>query len=198
MAKWLRDHRWTLCIEGWQQVFWTIWQLVSQMLLKSHIWWQAHTNQDQSAAFETEPISQPFCLSPVEFHFHFSLFSCSSAFTQSSVCFVIPPLLSLCCCCLDSLSLLLRGNQALLWVFKYWSRRTLNYSQDLIFCLGGENQPPYHMLGNSHAHISATPRRCVCGCAHTHTHTWLVSQSVSQKVVSHTDLMLTELQVPDW
>lgn len=73
----------------------------------------------------------------------------------------------------------------------------MNYSQDLIFCLGGENQPPYHMLGKGHAHISATPRRCVRGCARTHTHTWLVSESVSQKVVSHTDLMLTELQVPD-
>lgn len=55
----------------------------------------------------------------------------------------------------------------------------LNYSQDLIFCLGGENQPPYHTLGNGHAH-----NECNSGDggvhAYMHTHPHMVSQSVSQ------------------
>lgn len=79
LAKWLRDHQRTLCMEGWQQVLRTLWQVASQMLLKSHIWWRARTNQDQSVGFAIGPVSQPLCLSPVEFHFHFSLFFFSPA-----------------------------------------------------------------------------------------------------------------------
>ena len=167
LAKWLRDHQRTLCMEGWQQVLRTLWQLASQMLLKSHIWWRACTNQDQSVGFEIGPVSQPLCLSPVEFHFHFSLFLFFVFFppgygalpSHSPLSALLSLLrLPLSCCCLASPCLLLGGNQALLWVFKHRSRRMLNYSWDLIFCLGGESP-----ISIPHAGWRLR--------THTHTHT---------------------------
>lgn len=43
--------------------------LATWELMKSYIRWKAHSNQDQNIRFDTGPVSQPPCLSPVDFHF---------------------------------------------------------------------------------------------------------------------------------
>lgn len=75
LAKWPWDHRRTLCVESPQRLLRTAWHRVSWPFSKPHIWWQANTNPDQSAGFQTGPISQPLRPCAVGFHFHWPFLS---------------------------------------------------------------------------------------------------------------------------
>lgn len=159
-----------------------IWQLVSQMLLKSNIWWQARTNQDQSVGpWDWTRLSANPPLS-CRVSFHFSPFSRALPRSRFSflASFVIPPSLA---AVLPLSPHLQRGNQALLWVFKHWSRQMLNYSRDLIFCLLGGRASLHATCWVMVVHAWVR-----CREARADTHTQSVSESEScQSSRSHAD-----------